>query len=106
MKRIKGIYEGKMVRLLEGVNAREGTEVEVLFSNEVRKDHIEQSEELHRQIKESIAKAVPELVQMSAKELKADFDRLSRKIAKGVPFSNWKEAERFMRGERGGRSLR
>lgn len=106
MKRVKGIYEGKMVRLLEEVSAREGTKVEVLFSNKDRKDHIEQSEELHRQIKESIAKAVPELVQMSAKELKTDFDRLSQKIAKGVPFPNWKEAERFMRGERGARNLR
>ncbi len=106
MKRVKGVYEGKMVRLLERVDAKEGTEVEVLFSNGARKDHIEQSEELHRRIKESLAKAMPKLLHMSDKELRADFDKLSRKIAKGASFPNWKEAERFMRGERGGRSLR
>lgn len=106
MRRVKGVYEDKMVRLLEEVDAAEGTKVEVLFSNEERKDHIRQSEEIHRRIKESIAKAVPKLTYMSDEELKADFAKLSQKVAEGLPFSNWKEAERFMRGELQNRSLK
>jgi len=44
MKRVKGVYEGKMVRLLEGVDAEEGTEVEVLFADEEAREILTQEQ--------------------------------------------------------------
>ena len=44
MKRIKGVYEGRMVRLLEGVAAEEGTEVEVLFADEEAREILTQEQ--------------------------------------------------------------
>lgn len=33
MKRVKGIYENQLVKLLENVEAEDGSEVEVIFPN-------------------------------------------------------------------------
>lgn len=96
MRKVKGIYEDKVVKLLEEVEAEEGTEVEVIFSNEPRRDNLGASKEMHKQIKESISEEIPELAHMSDEELKKDFEKLSRKIAGAIPFDDWKDAERFM----------
>lgn len=108
MRKVKGIYENKTVKLLEDIEIEEGTKVEVIFPekrstrSEVEEQsgfsHLEVSEKIHKQIKESILKEIPELARMSPDELKRDFQELSKKVASSIEFDNWKEAERFIRG--------
>lgn len=50
------------------------------------------------EIKADIAKRHPELISQTKEEAKEEFERLSKKIAQNMRFENWKEAERFMRG--------
>jgi len=97
MRKVKGIYEKKTIKLLEDIEAEEGTEVEVVFS-EKRSTHLEASKKLHKRVKESIVEEIPQLAHMSSQELKKDFENLSKKVASSMKFDNWKDAERFMRG--------
>lgn len=48
MKRVKGIYENQMVKLLEKVDAEEGSEVEVIFTHQYSEAKARQLELLNK----------------------------------------------------------
>ena len=107
---VKGIFDGKQVKLLEQVPLPEGIQVIITFladeglaeSHRISgsgKDTLQESRSFHKRVKASILKKNPKLQRLEGKTLRRDFDRLSEKIAQNLPFSDWKAAERFMRGE-------
>ena len=116
---VKGVFDGKQVKLLEQVSLPEGIQVIITFladedlaefhrisgsgkemsSLSEAKDTLRESRLFHQRVKASILKTHPELQRLEGKALRRDFDRLSGKIAQNMPFSDWKAAERFMRGE-------
>lgn len=107
---VKGIFDGKQVKLLEQVSLPEGIEVIVTFLSDEGlaeshriggsgKDTLRESRLFHKRVKASILKKHPKLQRLQGETLRRDFDRLSEKIAQNMPFSDWKAAERFMRGE-------
>ena len=118
---VKGIFDGKQVKLLEQVSLPEGTQVIITFlvdeglaeshrisksgsrkemsSLSEAKDTLQESRLFHKRVKASILKTHPKLQRLQGETLQRDFDRLSDKIAQSLPFPDWKAAERFMRGE-------
>lgn len=96
MKSVKGIYhKDGTVKLLEPVEVKEDTEIIITFVNESEKLGAWES------IKLQIAERNPQLANKSKEELCEEFERLSEKAAARMEtqFKNWKEAEKFMRGE-------
>ncbi len=54
---------------------------------------------LWRQIKDQLAEEVPELAEMSPEARKAQFDRLTEKIASALPYDSLEAFEQAMRGD-------
>ena len=125
----KGIFDGKQVKLLEQVSLPEGIQIIITFLADEglakfhrisgsgkemaslrftqgrllseAKDTLRESRLFHKRVKTSILKKNPKLQRLQGKALRRDFDRLSGKIAQNMSFSDWKAAERLMRGADG-----
>ena len=93
---VRGVYEQGVVKPLEGVSYREGIEVLVLFPERVRPI---ETIGIWQQVKEEMAKEMPDLLSMTEDEKREEFDRLSNVIAERMPYRSLEEFERAMRGD-------
>lgn len=93
---VRGVYEQGVVKPLEGVSYREGIEVLVLFPERVRPT---ETIGIWQQVKEEMAKEMPDLLSMTEDEKREEFDRLSNVIAERMPYRSLEEFERAMRGD-------
>ena len=64
------------------------------------------SDSAYQHLKRQIEARNPGLREMSAKEVKSEFDRISRKIARTSPYKSWREMDRAAKGDRFGLSRR
>ena len=95
-KLIRGVISKGVIKPLEELPYPDGTEV--MIKVELSKD-IESIDYFWRNIKETIAKKYPELLNMTKEEASEEFDRFSEKIAKNSRFETWEEMEKFMRSD-------
>ena len=93
---VRGMYEQGIVKPLEGVPYREGIEVLVLFPEQVGPT---ETGGIWQQIKEDMAREMPDLLSMTEDEKREEFDRLSSVIAERMPYRSPEEFERAMRGD-------
>jgi prevent-host-death family protein len=57
---------------------------------------------LYDTLKEKILAKHPELAKESPERARREFERISEKIRRSLPFKNWKEMDRFAKGDRFG----
>ncbi|PKO24201.1 MAG: hypothetical protein CVU38_00155 [Chloroflexi bacterium HGW-Chloroflexi-1] len=93
---VRGEYLGGVVKPLEEAPSREGAEVLILFPERAE---IVQGRGVWQQVKQEIAREMPDLRYMTAEARRADFDRLSSIIAENMPYRSVEEFERAMRGD-------
>ena len=83
---------------------RRGTPVAVIEpSNQIA---IPASDSIYVNLQRQIETRVPELRRMSVAAARRDFDRVSRKIARTIPYQDWREMHRAAKGDRFGLSRR
>ena len=92
----RGVHKGGIVEPLERAPYREGGEVLVLFPERVK---WARAEGIWQEIKQKIAKEMPDLLSMSVSEKREEFDRLSSVIAERMSYRSPEEFERAMRGD-------
>jgi len=93
---VKGVYKKGVVEPLESVPYREDVEVLVLFPERINWTGVKGS---WQQIKQEIAKQLPDLLSMTDDEKRDEFDRLCNVIAARMPYHSLEEFERAMRGD-------
>jgi hypothetical protein len=93
---VKGMYKKGVVEPLELVPYRENVEVLVLFPEGIERTGVKG---VWQQIKQEIAKQIPDLLSMTDDEKREEFDRLSNVIAERMPYHSLEEFERAMRGD-------
>ena len=76
--------------------SEKGAEVLVLFPERI---HWTGVKGIWPQIKQEIAKQMPDLLGMTDNEKREEFDRLSKVIAERMPYRSLEEFERAMRGD-------
>ena len=91
---VKGIYKKGVVEPLETVPYRESVEVLVLFPERIKWTGVKG---IWQQIKQEIARQMPDLLSMTDDERREEFDRLSNVIAQRMPYHSLEEFERAMR---------
>lgn len=64
------------------------------------------SDSIYLNLRRQIETRVPELRGLSAAAARRDFDRVSRKIARTIPYQDWREMDRAAKGDRFGLSRR
>src|SRR5688572_5950587 len=57
---------------------------------------------LYDTLKEKILAKHPELGKQSSERARREFDRISEKVRRSLPFKTWKEMDRFVKGDRFG----
>ena len=62
------------------------------------------SDSIYRRLQRHIEARTPGLRAMSETARRAEFDRISRKIARTVPFKSWRDMDRAVKGDRFGLS--
>jgi hypothetical protein len=92
---VKGMYKEGVVEPLESVPYRENVEVLVLFPERIERTGVKG---VWQQIKQEIAKEMPDVLGMTDDERREEFDRLSNMIAERMPYHSLEELERAMRG--------
>ena len=93
---VKGVYKKGVVEPLESVPYREDVEVLVLFPGHINWTGVKG---IWQQIKQEIAKQMPDLLSMTDDEKREEFDSLSNVIAGRMPYHSLEEFERAMRGD-------
>ena len=93
---VRGRYRQGVIELLEEAPAREGTEVLIMLPERPRPDR---AGGIWQQIKQEIAREMPDLLQMTAEAKRYQFERLSALIAERMPYRSLEEFERAMRGD-------
>jgi len=93
---VKGIYKEGVVEPLELLPCRENVEVLVLFPERIKWTGVKG---IWQQIKEEIAKQMPDLLSMTDDEKREEFDRLSNVIGERMSYHSLEEFERAMRGD-------
>ena len=93
---VKGVYRDGVVELSENVAASNGQSVVVIFSDRLPPQHTKSYRE---QLKERIAQRDPQFLEMTRHERQMEFERLSAKIAKSLPYRTPEELEKAMRRE-------
>jgi len=91
-----------VVELAEDVSVQDGTEVIVVFQERIEKQSKPEHHDpswLWNEVICEIERRHPELLKMSEAERRADFERLSQKIADNMPYKTVEEFERAMRGD-------
>ncbi|MCX7840367.1 MAG: hypothetical protein N2559_13090 [Anaerolineae bacterium] len=99
----------KLMRDLQMIAARGGKQPEELIRQAVQDfvrqeivaaDERARSQQLHARIKAHLRRRNPALQRrLSPRALEKEMDRLSAKIARGLPFTTWQQADAFMRGK-------
>jgi prevent-host-death family protein len=64
------------------------------------------SDSIYRSLQHQIEARIPGLRGISAPAAQREFERISRKISRTVPYRDWKEMDRVARGDRFGLSRR
>jgi prevent-host-death family protein len=54
---------------------------------------------IYRQLQRSIEARDPELKRMTESERRREFERISRKVARGIPYKDWREMDRIAKGD-------
>jgi len=93
---VKGMYKKGVVEPLESFPYREGVEVLILFPEGIKWTGVKG---IWQQIKQEIAKQIPDLLSMTDDEKREEFDRLSNVIAEHMPYHSLEEFEGAMRGD-------
>jgi prevent-host-death family protein len=62
------------------------------------------SDSVYRNLQRQIEARHPSLSKMSEAAARREFERISRKIARTIPFKNWQEMDRAAKGDRFGLS--
>jgi prevent-host-death family protein len=62
------------------------------------------SDSIYRSLQRQIEIRNPSLRRSSAAAAKRDFERISRKIARTIPYQNWQQMDRVSKGDRFGLS--
>ena len=93
---VRGQYKGGMVKPLEKMLGRDGTEVLILFPDY---PVLAEDSGAWEQIEQAIAREMPDLLTMSAEARQTEFDQLSEKVARKMPYRTLEEFERAMRGD-------
>jgi len=93
---VRGVYKEGIIEPLEKVADREGTEVLVLFPKRAAPAG---ARGIWQQIKQDIAGEAPDLLKMTNKERREEFDRLSDMIVERMPYRSVEEFEKAMRGD-------
>ena len=62
------------------------------------------SDSIYQRLRRHIEARTPDLRQMPEREVRRDFDRLSRKVAKAAGYKNWRDMDRALKGDRFGLS--
>jgi predicted DNA-binding antitoxin AbrB/MazE fold protein len=96
----RGVYKKGVIEPLDVVPRRDGMEVLVLFPEPI--EGAAESKGIWQRIKRELARKIPELARMTADEKREEFDRLSRVVAKQMPYRSVEEFERAMRREEHG----
>lgn len=93
MRAIKGIYKKRgTVKLRESIDAPDGLEVLVVFPTEkVRSSNI------YSRLKAELEENYPNLKNRTKQQKKEDFEKISEKIAKELPFESWQEMDRALK---------
>jgi len=95
---IKGKYENGVVKPSKQLSAREGQDVLIFFTA----PDAPSSVSVWQDFKNGVAEAMPDLLLMTDDEAKAEFDKLSDKVAENLPFETVEEFEQAMRGDKYG----
>ena len=91
VRSIRGVVAHGVIKPLETLPCPEGTEVTVTIPARTKG--------VWERIRESIAEEYPDLREMTLEEAVEDFERLSDKMAKRIPFKDWREMDRWMKGD-------
>jgi len=94
MRAIKGVYNKRgIVELKEKIDSPDDVEVLVIFPL----DWKEQTS-IYNRLKAKLKENYPDLKNRTKQQKKEDFERISEKIAKELPFSSWKEMDKVLKG--------
>ena len=93
---VRGQYKGGVVKPLEKVLGRDGTEVLIVFPEYAA---VREPLSAWEQIEQAIAREIPDLATMSAEARQIEFDQLSEKVAQNMPYRTLAEFEQAMRGD-------
>lgn len=88
----RGIVRNSVVEFLDNLSFPDGTEVRVTILSR-------KSGKVWDKIKKTIAEKYPDLPEMTHAEATREFEQLSDKVAKNMEFKDWREMERFMKGD-------
>ena len=91
VRSIRGVVAHGVIKPLEILPYPEGTKVRVTLP--VR------GKGVWGRIRESIVEEYPDLREMTLSEAVEEFERLSDKIAEDIPFKDWREMDRWMKGD-------
>ncbi len=94
---VRGQYQGGIIKPLEKMPDRDGTEVLILFPRQKKRRGDQRS--VWERIEQDIAREMPDLVTMSAEARQMEFDQLSEKVAQNLPYQTREEFEQAMRGD-------
>ena len=99
----------KLAKQIEALARREGKKPEEIIERAVQemvRNHaknvsaLEESRRMHNRIKAQMRKRNPALRKgLARREVVKEMDRLSKKVADGMPFKTWQEMQAAMRGE-------
>lgn len=94
MRAIKGTYKREgTVELRESIDASDDVEVLVIFPDK------EKQTSIYDKLKAKLEKSYPNLKNRTKQQKKEDFEKISEKIAKELPFESWKEMDRVLKGD-------
>ena len=91
VRSIRGVVANGVIKPLEMLPYPEGTEVTVTLPTKAKR--------VWERIRESIAEEYPDLREMTVSEAIEEFERLSDKIAEHHSFKDWREMDRWMKGD-------
>ena len=96
---MREVEKGKAV-----IVTRRGKPVATLKPFEQRDvdDHKRYPTSLYDGLKKSILEKHPKLKTESPEDARREFDRISEKIRRSLPFKTWREMDRFVKGDRFG----
>ena len=93
---VKGVYRDGVVELSETVAASNGQNVVVIFPDRLPPQHTKSYRE---ELKERIAQKDPQFLELTRNERAKEFERISAKVANGLPYRTPEELKKAMRRE-------
>ena len=93
---VRGVYRDGVVELSEKVAASNGQSVIVIFPDRLPP---QDAKSYREQLEERIAEEDPKFLKMTKNERQMEFERISAKIAKSLPYRTPEELEKTMRRE-------